>query len=92
MAGGLKARVQLPITSWIFQPRIGRRNKRPISQEQIVASIQYIDGNKPHVMSEYQKMLDRCERGNPPEIDERIKKRKGVVQAWSERCLKRVST
>ncbi len=55
----------------------------PITVEQVQAALQYIEENKEHVMVQYQKMLDRCARGNP-EVDERIRKRKEVMQKWFE--------
>ena len=54
----------------------------PITVEQVNAALEYIEANKTHVMAEYQKMLDRCARGNPPEIEERLNKRRVLMRAW----------
>ena len=39
-----------------------------LRKEQVLAAIAYIEEHRDEVMAEYQKMLDRCARGNPPEI------------------------
>ena len=43
-----------------------------ISSRQVLAAIQYIEDHKDEVMAEYQEMLDRCARGNPPEIQAKL--------------------
>jgi uncharacterized protein (DUF433 family) len=43
-----------------------------ISSGQVLAAIQYIEEHKEEVLAEYQKMLDRDARGNPPEIQAKL--------------------
>jgi uncharacterized protein (DUF433 family) len=43
-----------------------------ISSAQVKAAIQYIEEHKEEVMAEYQEMLDRDARGNPPEIQAKL--------------------
>ena len=39
-----------------------------LSSDQVLAAIRYIEANKEGLMEEYQEMLDRAARGNPPHI------------------------
>jgi uncharacterized protein (DUF433 family) len=39
-----------------------------LSSEQVRAAIDYINDHKAAVMAQYAKILERCERGNPPEV------------------------
>jgi len=39
-----------------------------IETEQVLAAQQYIDEHREEVMAEYREILDRCARGNPPEV------------------------
>jgi uncharacterized protein (DUF433 family) len=43
-----------------------------ISSRQVLAAIQYIEEHKEEVLAEYQKMLDRGAKGNPPEIQAKL--------------------
>lgn len=43
-----------------------------LSVAQVDAAVAYIGAHKPEVMAEYQKMLDRENAGNPPEIQARL--------------------
>jgi uncharacterized protein (DUF433 family) len=43
-----------------------------ISSVQVLAAIEYIELHKEEVMADYQKILDRCARGNPPEIQAKL--------------------
>src|SRR5260370_593529 len=40
-----------------------------ISSAKVIAAIEYIEAHKEEVLAEYQKILDRNARGNPPEIE-----------------------
>src|ERR1700687_5303815 len=42
-----------------------------ISSAQVLAAIQYIEDHQEDVQANYQKILDRCAKGNPPEIQAR---------------------
>lgn len=39
-----------------------------LSSDQVRAAIDYINDHKAQVIAEYAKILERCERGNPPEL------------------------
>jgi uncharacterized protein (DUF433 family) len=43
-----------------------------LSTRQVDAAIRYIEENKDEVMAEYQKILERCARGNPPELQAKL--------------------
>jgi uncharacterized protein (DUF433 family) len=55
-----------------------------LSSEQVRAAIDYINDHTLEVMREYVKILERAERGNPPEIQ-------AVLDANHEKFLKTVS-
>jgi uncharacterized protein (DUF433 family) len=42
--------------------------KLRLNTPQVDAAIAYIDSHRPEVEAEYAKIIERCERGNPPEI------------------------
>ncbi|HLX59825.1 MAG TPA: DUF433 domain-containing protein [Planctomycetota bacterium] len=52
----------------------------PLTLEQVRAAIDFIDANKADVLLHYQKMLARCEKGGPPEIEERINRKKAIMR------------
>jgi uncharacterized protein (DUF433 family) len=57
-----------------------------ISSRQVQAAIQYIGDHKDEVMANYQKILDRCAKGNPPEIQARLDATHAKYQKlWAER-------
>jgi uncharacterized protein (DUF433 family) len=43
-----------------------------LSTRQVDAVVRYIEEHKDEVMAEYQKILDRCARGNPPELQAKL--------------------
>ena len=43
-----------------------------LTSEQVHGAIAFIEANKEFVMANYQKMLDRDARGNPPEIEAKL--------------------
>jgi uncharacterized protein (DUF433 family) len=43
-----------------------------LSSAQVLAAIQYIEEHKEEVTANYQKILERCARGNPPEIQAKL--------------------
>jgi len=43
-----------------------------VSSDQVLAAIEYIKGHEAEVRAEYQKMLERDARGNPPELQAKI--------------------
>jgi len=43
-----------------------------LSSQQVLAAIQYIDEHRDEVIAEYEGMVQRDARGNPPEIQARL--------------------
>jgi hypothetical protein len=43
-----------------------------LNSEQVRAAIDYINDHKVEVMAHYAKILERCERGNPPELQAKL--------------------
>jgi uncharacterized protein (DUF433 family) len=52
-----------------------------ISSAEVLAGLRYIEAKKGEVMAEYQKMLDRDARGNPPEIEAKRAESRAKLQA-----------
>jgi uncharacterized protein (DUF433 family) len=64
-----------------------------LSTEQVLAAIRYIEAHKDEVMADYQIILDRCARGNPPELQARIdanhaKFMKMMEERWKAKGLR----
>ncbi len=43
-----------------------------LNVRQVEVAIRYIEDHKDDVMDAYQRILDRCARGNPPEIEAKL--------------------
>jgi uncharacterized protein (DUF433 family) len=43
-----------------------------LSSEEVFAALRYIEEHKEEVMADYQAILDRCARGNPPEVQAKL--------------------
>lgn len=43
-----------------------------LSSEQVLAAVEYIERHKSEVMAEYEKIMQRIDRGNPPKLAERF--------------------
>jgi uncharacterized protein (DUF433 family) len=43
-----------------------------LNTAQVEAAVRYIEEHKDEVMAAYQKILDRCARGNPPELQAKL--------------------
>ena len=43
-----------------------------LSTRQVDAAVRYIDQHNDEVMEEYQRILERCARGNPPELQAKL--------------------
>src|SRR6266498_4008029 len=57
-----------------------------LSSAQVLEAIRYIDAHREEVMANYQKLLDRCARGNPPEIQAKLDRIRTECQAlWAAR-------
>jgi uncharacterized protein (DUF433 family) len=60
-----------------------------LSSAQVLAAIKYIEEHKDEVMANYQKILERCARGNPPELQAKLDATHAKYQAlWAERRRK----
>ncbi|HVC93598.1 MAG TPA: DUF433 domain-containing protein [Pirellulales bacterium] len=53
-----------------------------LSSLEVQEAIRYIDDHHAEVSAEYQKMLDRDARGNPPEIQAKLDAAHAKVEAW----------
>jgi len=57
-----------------------------LSSADVLAAIQYIEEHKAEVLARYQEMLERCARGNPPEIQSKLAALEAKYQTlWGER-------
>jgi uncharacterized protein (DUF433 family) len=57
-----------------------------LSSAQVLAAIRYIEEHRDEVMPEYQKMLERDARGNPPELQAKLDATYEKYKAlWAER-------
>ena len=57
-----------------------------LSLEQVAAAVEYIDEHQDDVMPQYERILERDRRGNPPEIQARLDRIHVECQAeWAER-------
>ena len=57
-----------------------------ISSSQVLAAVEYIRDHQEEVQANYQKILERCARGNPPDIQERLDKIHAKYQeVWANR-------
>lgn len=43
-----------------------------LTKEQVDDAIQYIEGHKEEVLADYAKIMERINRGNPPELQARL--------------------
>jgi uncharacterized protein (DUF433 family) len=59
-----------------------------ISSQQVKDALRYIEEHKDEIMADYQEILDRVARGNPPEIEAKFAQSRAKLEALRER-LKR---
>jgi uncharacterized protein (DUF433 family) len=52
-----------------------------LTRNQVDAAIHYIEEHKEEVMAEYEKIMDRINRGNPPEIQAKLDAVQGRARA-----------
>jgi len=52
-----------------------------LSSNQVQAALEYIDRHKEEVLAEYQIMLDRDARGNPPDVQDKLERTHAKYQA-----------
>ncbi len=57
-----------------------------LSSAQVLTAIKYIEEHKEEVTAEYQKILERCARGNPPELQAKLDAIHAKYQVlWADR-------
>jgi uncharacterized protein (DUF433 family) len=56
-----------------------------LSSEQVLLARAYIDEHRAEVMAEYEKIMQRIRRGNPPEIRAKLKASRAKVRAKMEK-------
>ncbi len=57
-----------------------------LSSAQVLAALQYIEDHQEEVMDQYQKILERCRQGNPPEIQVKLDAIHAKYQVlWADR-------
>jgi len=64
-----------------------------LSTEEVLCAIRYIEEHKGEVMAEYQEILERCARGNPPELQAKLdanhaKFMKMMEERWEAKGLR----
>ena len=52
--------------------------------DQVRDAIDFIEANKELVRANYQKMLDRCAQGNPPEVEAKLVKTREKMRKFLE--------
>jgi hypothetical protein len=55
-----------------------------LSSAQVNAALKYIDEHKEEVLADYQKIMDRIARSNPPEIEAKLVQSRAKLQALLE--------
>ena len=55
-----------------------------LTRDQVDAAVGYIDANREAVTTEYQKIMQRITRGNPPELQAKLDALQGSAQARLE--------
>jgi uncharacterized protein (DUF433 family) len=62
-----------------------------LSSQQVEVAIRYIEEHRDEVMADYEEMLARDARGNPPELQAKLDAMRGTARARLEeiRCAKR---
>jgi uncharacterized protein (DUF433 family) len=53
-----------------------------LTPEQVATAIQYIEEHKAEVMAVHQRIEERIARGNPPEVEAKLKATRAKMQAW----------
>lgn len=53
-----------------------------LSLEQVHAAVQYIEEHKEEVMEVHREIEARIARGNPPEVEAKLKQTRARMQAW----------
>ena len=66
------------IANWLSQP-----------QDEIEAAIEYIEAHRSEVDEDYRIILERCERGNPPEVQAKIDANRPAWEAKKAEILRK---
>jgi uncharacterized protein (DUF433 family) len=56
-----------------------------LSSLQVAAALEYIEAHKDQVLADYQQILDRVSRGNPPEVEAKLQQSQAKLQALREK-------
>src|SRR5438309_1153605 len=59
-----------------------------LSSAQVLTALEYIEQHKEEVLADYQKILDRVAKGNPPEIEEKLKGSRAKLEALKAKLKK----
>jgi uncharacterized protein (DUF433 family) len=54
----------------------------PVTAEQVAAAVEYIEANRDYVMEVHRQIEERNARGNPPEIEEKLKRTEARMEEW----------
>lgn len=54
----------------------------PLTEAQVNAAIDYIDANREYVLEGHRKIEERNARGNPPEVEEKLRQTRKRMQEW----------
>lgn len=54
----------------------------PLSVEQVTAALDYIAANREYVLEGHRRIEERNARGNPPEIEEKLRQTRERMQEW----------
>ena len=64
-----------------------------LSSAQVAAALRYIEQHKPDVLAEYERILERERRGNPPELQAKLDAIHEKFQVWlAEHHAKEIAT
>jgi uncharacterized protein (DUF433 family) len=54
----------------------------PITEEQLSATVEYIEANREYVMQVHRQIEDRNARGNSPDVEAKLKRTEARMQQW----------
>lgn len=60
-----------------------------ISSAEVLAALKYIEEHHDEVMADYQEILDRAKRGNPPEVRAKLKQSRQKLLALKKQLRKK---
>ena len=62
-----------------------------LNSSQVDAAVRYIDDHKKEVMEDYERILERCARGNPPELQAKLDAGHEHILAMARERLKQAT-